>query len=186
MTATAPVDTTDEHKQLASAFQFTKADLKQNREGVISEAQKERLRRMRVVSSEMLLAVVVGLHLTAFIGGSTAGAVRTIAAGAPSGVIAPLLVIVLSVWGLTVFTRPAIQKWRSLSRDVKAGEVKLLQGDVQHKWVRLRYNRFPCIATEDDYVRVKETQQTLFTPGERYAIYVAPHSDAIVAAERLP
>ncbi len=184
-TTTTPVDTTHEQNQLAQAFRFNNDDLQHNRDGTLTDEQKRRLRRRRVVSGEMGLAVVVGIHLVVFIIGSTVGAYRTVALGAPSGVIIPIMIIVLCVWGLTVFTRPAIRQWRNLSQDARDGQVKVLQGPVERRWLLVRRNRFPHIATDDGQVQVTARQQALFIPGQCYALYVVPHSGVLLSAEKL-
>jgi len=158
------------------ALDFDADDLAANRTGVLTEAQRKRLRaaRGRVARIRGGSVLVIGLFATTFlfIGQQNADVVLRLL-GITASIFNALLVGLLA------------RSWLRLSADLEAPEVNILSGTLTHT-IRVMGRAATYVVTLDgEEVVVSKDAFLAFADKAPYRLYRAPHSLIILSAEAL-
>ena len=165
---------THELPTLESALDFDANDLAANREGSMTQRQRDwQLRKgMRTIWWVLLLVLVVDAYFVFRI----VGALNRIGSSqSPEvwlfGILADAAIVVLSI----VFV---VNMRKKLRADLQQGEVKVVRGTI-------KLRRFPYGFSIGGLPFSLRDNRALsvFRDGEHYRIYYAPHSKTVLSAE---
>lgn len=172
---------------LAAALEFTAEDLAANRDGVLSDAQREALRRKRrsfLLEGFGTFGVfgLVGLGLTVSL------AAMFSQNGEP--LLGFLLIGVFVTLGFFVFWKPtrdtirqARGRWRDFEADLNKRGIGQVSGPVRLEIMRRgRYSSFRLFIAGYEFVVSSETLLA-FKNGEPYHVYFTAHTLILLAAE---
>jgi hypothetical protein len=164
----------DQPLTLEEAFKFTWEDLAENRQGRLSEAQKQRLRRFP-------LRFLFGF-LFMFGFGALFYLVAIVSRGG-RGLTPEFVIFLFGTIFVVMIPLMIIQWWRLLS-DIRDGTVMTLRGTAKIKQRQIGRNNIA-------YVEIDGAGQNLdlwveaFEDGENYVVYYTPRLKRVVAAEKI-
>ncbi|MEO1209458.1 MAG: hypothetical protein AAFX78_07940 [Cyanobacteria bacterium J06638_20] len=170
---------------LRTVFNFTYADIKANRNGLLSQRQKQRLLHLRLLSPWNFLALWAAYYCFGWLMAGLRHIIAPLqnqewnaAFHAVLAIVWPALVIV--IMGLFL-----IERWLKFTQDIRAGRIIQRQGNVEfrQKWNRTYTRVTLFIVIEGQEHPVMFWQQRAFRKGRNYRIYVTPSMKMIVSAE---
>jgi hypothetical protein len=158
---------------LAQALNFTDEDLIANQTGKLSDVQQQRLtqnHRSMVWSFEAVF--MYGLAFCVLLIG-----------------IATLIIVPLSLLCFYIayhMSVPMLRKYQLLGRDLRAGEVHQIEGNIEIKLVNHRaYGLRYYILLGKERLSVHQTVALTFKNGDPYRLYYLPLSSTVLSVEWL-
>lgn len=159
--------------KLQKAFKFTDADLKANREGYMTKAQRHELSRYR--ANLPLFAVLVSIAPFVFliIDFSISGAIT----------IGIMTVFIVSICVAFFVAYLLLWQWRNTKKDLKKGDVVTFRGQLDQQETTIA-----IIDVEGNHFEIFDIPLEAvegFEKGATYSVYYAPATRQILSVEKL-
>ncbi|MEM9953720.1 MAG: hypothetical protein AAF846_19075 [Chloroflexota bacterium] len=163
--------------QLMQPLQFDQNDLQANRDGLLSDNQRERLQSLQVRALSVGLGGFFGFALLATI---------FLFFGSENGFIIMTLIGMFITIVNAIFVGMFARQYMRLRADLHDGDIEVISGEME-RVVKAdgRMNNF-LLRVGDDEFYVKKDLFRLFRHEVHYHIYRAKHSRVLLAAEPTP
>ncbi|MEL6224895.1 MAG: hypothetical protein AAFR31_19865 [Cyanobacteria bacterium J06627_8] len=171
---------------LKTVFHFNDTDLHANRNGRISDRQKLRLRCMQVLSPLHILSVVltaihlvITVHIVAF-------AIALFQANNWFDFVRVCIGIIVLNAAMIYLIVSMISRIKKLGRDIRKGRVDIAKGAIAFRpYYRNKISFAYRMQIEGKEYPVMWWQTWAFRKHETYSVYVAPHMQLVLSAERV-
>ena len=161
---------------LMAAMNFTEADLQANRQGHLSQAQADRLKRMRRRYVLMAAVLFLGLALAAtaliFLGQQN----RNVILSAAGGLLTVINAVLMGGMG---------RSYMRIDSDLRGGGVETLAGEVERALRRGRQHDYYLLRIDGVSLAVTQDIFLAFQHEAPYRIYRTRLSGALLSAERI-
>ena len=162
---------------LMAAMNFTKADLQANRQGHLSQAQADRLKRMRrrhvLMAAVLFLALALAATALIFLGQQN----RNVILSAAGGLLTVINAVLMGGMG---------RSYMRIDSDLRGGGgVETLAGEVERTLRRGRRHDYYLLRVDGASLAVTQDIFLAFQHKAPYRIYRTRLSGALLSAERI-
>ena len=161
---------------LMAAMNFTEADLQANRQGHLSQAQADRLKRMRrrhvLMAAVLFLALALAATALIFLGQQN----RNVILSAAGGLLTVINAVLMGGMG---------RSYMRIDSDLRGGGVETLAGEVERTLRRGRQHDYYLLRIDGASLAVTQDIFLAFQHKAPYRIYRTRLSGALLSAERI-